>query len=174
MTTSQIPFLHEINSGSTIPPEKMAYFEDRFRGRLYDLIISEFKKQQAENGLTQKKVADRLGKRPEQINRWLAAPGNWTLDTVSNLLLAICKGELEIGVSVLSEQSPRNRRRPDWLKTQLTQATSVKTTANSVAYEVTTEPLRILQTSSSTSSPVQTSVPNKGAVVPAKKDGLNV
>jgi hypothetical protein len=34
-------------------------------------------------------LARRLGKKPEQITRWLGAPGNWTLETLSNLLVAM-------------------------------------------------------------------------------------
>ncbi len=41
------------------------------------------------SGLTRSKLAKRLGKRPEQITRWLAAPGNLTLDTISDLLLTM-------------------------------------------------------------------------------------
>ena len=137
MTTSPMPFLYDINSGGAIPPEKQAYFEDRLRNRLYDLVLREFRKQQQEAGLTQKDVAARLGKRPEQINRWLSGPGNWTLDTISNLLLAICKGELSIGVSVLSEQPARNRREPEWLTAHPPEPKRVGTTAGHALFTAT-------------------------------------
>lgn len=144
MTMSPTPFLYDINSGGAIPPEKRAYFEDRLRSRLYDLVLREFKKQQQKSGLTQKHVASRLGKRPEQINRWLSGPGNWTLDTVSNLLLAICKGELDIGVSVLSDQPARNRREPDWLTARASETRLTETTASHSSFKaVLTQPDRL-------------------------------
>lgn len=115
MTMSPTPFLFEISQAdATIPTHRRAYFQERLRNRLYDLIIREFQKR-SEAGLTKKTLAGRLQKRPEQITRWLSTPGNLTLDTVSDLLLGICGGEPEIGVSVLSHQTPRNLQQPDWL-----------------------------------------------------------
>jgi hypothetical protein len=110
MTTSPTPtFLVEILSGgavplagSKIPRGKRAYFQERLKGRAYDLVVNEFLRQcDLDSTLTQAAVARRLEKRPEQINRWLAGPGNWTLETLSDLLLAICGGEPTVGVSVL-------------------------------------------------------------------------
>lgn len=118
MTTSPIPFLFEVNRPDVVVPErKRIYFQERFRNRLYDLIIREFK-EKSESGLTKKQLAARLQKRPEQITRWLAAPGNLTLDTVSDLLLGICGAEPQIGVGVLAEQAVRNQQRPEWLVAQ--------------------------------------------------------
>lgn len=97
---SPMPFLSEIVSGTAIPPGKRAYFQERLRNRLYDLVIDEFRKQQ-KTGLTQAALAARIGRRPEQVHRWLASPANLTFDTLSDLLLGIAAAELEIGVSPL-------------------------------------------------------------------------
>ena len=40
-------------------------------------------------GFTRADLARRLGKRPEQVTRWLAGPGNLKIDTLSDLLLAM-------------------------------------------------------------------------------------
>src|SRR4051812_35541582 len=108
-------FLSEITSGGEIPLGKRAYFQERLRNRLFALIIQEFAEKQTKTGLTQAAVAFRIQKRPEQINRWLSSPGNWTLGTASDLLLAISGAELNFSISPLSEV-PRNQTSPAWLK----------------------------------------------------------
>jgi hypothetical protein len=115
MNTSQTtPFLSEILNGQTIPLGKLAYFRQRLLNRFYDLILGEFLKQE-QRGLTKAEVARRIGRRPEQVTRWLGAPGNWTLETVSDLSLAISKAEPEVELITLENLPPRNFERPDWL-----------------------------------------------------------
>jgi hypothetical protein len=119
MSTSQIPqtsFLSEISNGETIPLGKLAYFRERFRDRLYELVVSEFLKKERNKELTRADLARRIGRKPEQITRWLGAPGNWTLETVSDLLLAIAKSELDFKLSPLENHAARNYVGPDWLR----------------------------------------------------------
>jgi|ERR1700677_400274 hypothetical protein len=108
-------FLSEILDGSPIPPEKRAYFQERLRGRLFDLIMRRFIEAAETSGLTQKGLAHRIGNRPDRVNRLLASPGNWTLDTLSDLLLGIASAELDIAIAPLADQPKRNSGRPDWL-----------------------------------------------------------
>jgi DNA-binding phage protein len=90
MTTYQEDsFLSEVLEGTAIPLGKLAYFRERFRNRLYDLVVSVFLVQEKTKGLTRADIARRIQRRPEQITRWFGAPGNWTIDTVSDLLLAM-------------------------------------------------------------------------------------
>lgn len=89
MTTSQQDFLTEILDGPEIPLGKIAYFRARLRNRLYDLVVSEFLRQTSANNLSKADLARRIHRRPEQVTRWLSAPSNWTLDTLSDLLLAM-------------------------------------------------------------------------------------
>ena len=98
MTTSvTTSFLSEIlDDNEIIPPGKLAYFRERFRDRLYELVVAEFLKKEAASTLTRAQLARRIGRKPEQITRWLGAPGNWTLETVSDLMLAISKAEPRI------------------------------------------------------------------------------
>lgn len=108
MSTSRTtPFLSEILNDEPIPLGKLAYFRERYRDRLYELVVEEFLKQEA-SGVTRAEVARRIGRRPEQITRWLGAPGNWTLETVSDLLLAIAKAEPEVGLLPLENRRARN------------------------------------------------------------------
>ena len=112
MTTSQqTSFLSEILEGKEIPPGKIAYFRERLRNRLYDLVVTEFLSQQKTQQLTRADVARRIGRRPEQLTRWLGAPGNWTLDTVSDLLLAM-GAEPEFSVASVVNRTASNPIRP--------------------------------------------------------------
>ena len=72
--------------------------------------MEEFLKQDAETGLTRAEVARRIRRRPEQITRWFSAPGNWTLETVSDLLLAIAQAEPDVNLLSLEGRPNRNYR----------------------------------------------------------------
>jgi hypothetical protein len=66
-----------------------------------------------EGGLTKAIVAKRLRKGPEQITRWLGAPGNWTLNTVSDLLLAM---NCEVDIAIVQLQNrPAANEAHDWV-----------------------------------------------------------
>jgi hypothetical protein len=94
-----------------IPIGTLAYFQARNRSRVYETVIREF----LDSGITQATLARRIGKRPEQINRLLGAPGNWTLDTVSDLLFATSGAEISYGVRYPLSEPMGNFRRPEWL-----------------------------------------------------------
>ena len=116
MTISQKrPFLSEVLSGDKIPLGTLSYFRERFRDRLYDIVMEEFFKQEEETGLKRAEIARRIGRRPEQITRWFGAPGNWTLETVSDLLLAIAKSEPDVHLRPLQGRPARNYRCQDAL-----------------------------------------------------------
>jgi hypothetical protein len=102
------------HSGPTIPEAKRVYFQTRSRNRLFDYILGRFFQQQ-EKGLTKAKLARRIGKPPEMINRWLGAPSNLTLDSISDLLLGICAEELTPQSESLVNQSPRNWTHAHWI-----------------------------------------------------------
>lgn len=130
MTTSRkTSFLSELASGSAIPIEKRAYFQARFKNRLYNFIVSKFLEKEAD-GLTKAGLARRIGRKPEVVNRLLGAPGNWTLDTVSDLLLGIGAEELEMKSSSLLNRRPGNSAQGIWMEIDFNQQSNRATQQN--------------------------------------------
>jgi transcriptional regulator with XRE-family HTH domain len=68
-----------------IPRTTIAFFQRTNQNRYHSLILRLFK----QSGLTQLTLAKRLGKEPAQINRLLSAAGNWTINTIAALMLAM-------------------------------------------------------------------------------------
>jgi hypothetical protein len=101
-TSNAKQFLSEILNGEPIPKSKLAFFQERFRDHLYELVLAEFLKREAAGTLTRAKLAAVIHRKPEQITRWLGAPGNWELETVSDLLLAVAQSEPVVSLTPLS------------------------------------------------------------------------
>lgn len=89
MSMSQTTFLSDIMNGGPIPVGKLAYFQARLSNLLHEAVLSRFLKLEKERGLTRADLARRIGRKPEQVTRWFGSPGNWTLETVSDLLIAM-------------------------------------------------------------------------------------
>lgn len=90
MSTFQNPsILSEVIEGKPIPASTLVYFRAFLKNRLHSLILREFLKQNRDKGLTQKDLGERIGHKPEQINRWLSAAGNWTFDSLSDLMVGL-------------------------------------------------------------------------------------
>lgn len=73
---------------SQLSRKQVGYYRARLRSRVHQLVLGQYRKLE-EKGLTRAELARRLHKRPEVITRLLGAPGNWTLDTISDLLLGM-------------------------------------------------------------------------------------
>jgi hypothetical protein len=95
------------HDGPPIPEAKRVFFQERFRGRFFEFLVERFLLAQT-RGLTKAKLARRIGKPPEVVNRWLGAPSNLTLDSVSDLLLGISAEEPEMSGLSLLNRSPVN------------------------------------------------------------------
>jgi transcriptional regulator with XRE-family HTH domain len=78
---------------------------------MHELVLREFIK----SGMTRTELANRMGRSLSRVSKWLSAPGNWELDTVSDFLLAINGGELEPSIARPFEQAKRNYEQPEWL-----------------------------------------------------------
>jgi hypothetical protein len=95
-----------------VPVGTLGYFQARNKRRAYSLVMKEFKK----SGLSQADLARRLGKGPDVVCRLLAGPGNWTLDTVSDLLFAISGAAPAFSVEYPLSGSQRDQVGPEWLQ----------------------------------------------------------
>ncbi len=115
MFTRQAQFLSEIASGEPIPEGKLAYLQARAKNRFYDYVLRKFLERERKDGFTRADLARRIGRRPEVITRLLGAPGNWTLETLCDLLAGISAEELEPHSTPLLGRPPRNFRGDEWL-----------------------------------------------------------
>lgn len=84
------------------------YFRSRLRNRLYDHVVGMYLERERAGTLNQRALAARIRRRPEVVNRLLMAPGNWTLDTVSDLLLGIGPAELDMSSTPVVNRPARN------------------------------------------------------------------
>jgi hypothetical protein len=105
------PFESEIKSSGPLSLGLLAYFRERQRNRVHELVLLEFIK----SGMTKTQLAHRMGRSLSRVTKWLAAPGNWELDTVSDFLLAIGSAEIEPSLSYPFERAKRNYDQPEWL-----------------------------------------------------------
>ncbi|HEY1543184.1 MAG TPA: hypothetical protein VGG01_12305 [Xanthobacteraceae bacterium] len=85
MSTSAFTTLFKATGSDKISLGTLGYIRARNRQRAYSLIVGLFKK----SGLTQVELAKRLGRGTDVISRLLSRPGNWELDTFSDLLFGI-------------------------------------------------------------------------------------
>jgi Helix-turn-helix len=112
MTTSQsVVALSNPSGAERVAPGVFGYFQARNKYNAYDLVMHEF----ASSNLSQADLARRLGKGPDQVSRLLSGPGNWTLDTLSDLMFAISGAAPVYGKEYPLSQPRRNQRGPDWL-----------------------------------------------------------
>lgn len=66
-----------------------AYYRQRQKNRVFTELAKFFAEEAESRGITKKDLAEALNKDPSQITRWLAAPSNFELDTLSDILLAL-------------------------------------------------------------------------------------
>ena len=103
---SQTTFLSDVTSGEQIPAGKLAYFQARLSNLLHEAVLTQFTKLEKDKGFTRADLARRIGRKPEQVTRWFGSPGNWTLETVSDLLLAMgCELEPKLRDLVTEDNS---------------------------------------------------------------------
>lgn len=109
MNTSRQTFaLSKPVGNEPIPARTFAYLQTRNRLRIFKVIQEAFEHAK----ITKTALAERMNKDPGQLNRMLSAPGNWTLDTVSDLLFAINGGVPDYSVAHPLDEPARNSTKP--------------------------------------------------------------
>jgi DNA-binding phage protein len=107
MTMSPKTFvISALSENNPLSLAQFAYFRARLKSRIHEAILEVFE-QRKKTGLTKAELSRRLGKAPEQVTRWLSAPGNLRLDTVSDLLLAM-NSELVFNVVEIEQRRQTN------------------------------------------------------------------
>src|ERR1700722_18727441 len=88
MTNSHTSILHEITHKPISLRTRLLY-RRRLQNRLQRLLRRAFRDEQKRTGLTQKELAERIGKDKSKVNQWLSIASNLTLETISDLLLGL-------------------------------------------------------------------------------------
>jgi hypothetical protein len=97
MTFSQEPYQTAISKNEKISTYEMAYYQQRLRHNIFSKLVSTFAERAEKNGLSKAKLAILTGKDPAVINRLLSLPSNLTLDTFSDISLAMgCEPEISL------------------------------------------------------------------------------
>ena len=104
MNTSRTFSLSKPTQGEPIRVPTLGYLRARHKRKLHSLVLREFKK----SGITQAELCRRLRKDAATISRMLGSPGNWRLDTVSDLLFAINAAEPTYSVDYPLDKAVRN------------------------------------------------------------------
>lgn len=84
MTTYQTQIARAL-SEEKIPSFWIGYFREIFRSELHDQLLEIYSS--VKDDVTKKEIATKLGRRPEQITRWLSSPSNIETDTISDFAL---------------------------------------------------------------------------------------
>lgn len=87
-----------------IPDGVLAYIGQRAKNAYYHYVMGKFR----ECGMSQAKLARRIGKSPAQMNRMLSSPGNWTIETSAVLLAGICGEEVTPASRPFAGRAARN------------------------------------------------------------------
>ena len=104
-----------MKSSTNIDPKPLrdiAYYQQRYRNRVFAKVVSFVSEQATKHQLTQKDIATKIRKDPAVLSRILGSPSNLTLDTISDVLLAF-EAEAEPPEIVLFEdRRPANYMHP--------------------------------------------------------------
>lgn len=79
----------EDTSNTEIEPRDVAYYRRRQQNRVFSALVAFFAEESEKGNISKKEIAAALDRDPAQITRWLSAPSNLQLDTISDILLAM-------------------------------------------------------------------------------------
>lgn len=104
-------FLSDVLGVERISPSKLSYFETRLAGSVHQAMLKVFGRLEREKSFTRRNLAQRIGKKPEQITRWFSYPGNLTLATASDIFLGMGY-EIE-SITLVDLETGRRMQCPD-------------------------------------------------------------
>lgn len=137
MNLSQIlSQLYDNASDAEVPSGVRGYFSAHLRNKIHGLLLDELKRSEVTNSLLSK----RLKKDQAQISRLIGSPGNMTLDTISDLLLAISGATLDVTIEHPHLKGATNHRGPDWLPSYISNIVSTSPAISKVPITQGAEP----------------------------------
>lgn len=112
-TFRKISVKSEVEGDEPLSDYAIGYLNARVRNGFYDYVLRRFDEEARKRGLSKAELARRLNLGPDRISKLLGSPGNWTLDTVSELLVGICREELVPDSRSYLNRASRNFRAED-------------------------------------------------------------
>lgn len=88
MTTSQTQMIADL-AQPEIRSYWIGYFREGFRASLQRELLEAFDVAKAKRGLTRADLARKIGRRPEQVSRWLSSAANLEAETISDMALGV-------------------------------------------------------------------------------------
>lgn len=114
MTTYQImQFFSDFDESGEISAGRRSYLHARAKNSFYQYIVTKFLDKEAAGEITKADLARRIGKRPEVITRLLRSSGNWTIETIVDLLAGISGEELMPKSEPFRGRAKRNYTKPE-------------------------------------------------------------
>lgn len=89
MTSLAVPYRENIGKNEPISKRTRSYYQQRFQQQVFARIAKAFAERADEFKLTKSAVATLIDKDKGQVNRLLSHPTNLTLDTLSEIALAL-------------------------------------------------------------------------------------
>ena len=127
MNTSQTTkWLNRPDKPERTPLDVEAYMRSKNQSVAHQMILAEFKK----SGITQAELAKRTGKGADIISRLIGRPGNWTLNTLSDLLFAMSGVAPCYSITYPLLVTSRNQTKPAWAEKKLHEAPKLPGTTN--------------------------------------------
>ncbi|MDP1547854.1 MAG: helix-turn-helix transcriptional regulator [Anaerolineales bacterium] len=74
---------------SPVKRRDRAYYRQRQKNRVFTELVQFVADEAERRGITKRELAEVVERDPAQITRWLSAPSNFELDTLSDILLAL-------------------------------------------------------------------------------------
>jgi len=112
MTSSQtMSSTQKRSRPARIDDHEFEYHRQRLKNRIFEEVLHAFVDKFEKDGFNKADLANVTGRHPSMVTRWLSGPKNWTIDTISDILLAI-GSELQLRVVSYDEKPPPNRFHP--------------------------------------------------------------